>query len=89
MIPLYWMNDFAKIKRCSIDLIHRVYEQKGFRISTRSKILNTLRLEKIGFEGVLGTLKVIVSMHIFVMLRYDDRQLCQEYPKLDRFQDKC
>ena len=53
------MNDFAKIKRCSIDLIHRVDEQKGFRISTRSKILITLRLEKIGFEGVLGTLKVI------------------------------
>ena len=56
-----WMTDFAKIKGVSsgISMLKSWWTKRMFRISTRSKNLRILWLEKIGFEGDLGVLKVI------------------------------
>ena len=64
------MTDYAKIKGVQeifweIDIKELMNRIKTmFRTSTRLKILRIPRSEKIGFESVLGALKVIsVSAH--------------------------
>ena len=68
-----------------------------FRTSTKSKNLRIPRLEKIGLEGDLGTLKMINLNASFGESKFDDKLNCPATPIFDmrsacekrRLRDRC